>query len=71
MSVSLNIFFVGDIVGKPGLDLTTTLLKNYLEKYKVDFCIANGENLTDGKGLTEEDSKKLFGLGVQIGRAHV
>jgi metallophosphoesterase (TIGR00282 family) len=62
----LNILFVGDIVGKPGLELTTTLLRNYLEKFKVDLCIANGENLTEGKGLTEEDAKKLFGLGVHV-----
>jgi metallophosphoesterase (TIGR00282 family) len=66
LSVSLNIFFVGDIVGKPGLELTTTILKNYLEKFKVDLCIANGENLTDGKGLTEDDAKKLFSLGVHV-----
>ncbi len=66
MSESLSLFFVGDIVGRPGLQLTTTLLKNYLEKYKVDFCIANGENLTEGKGLTEEDAKKLFSLGVHV-----
>jgi metallophosphoesterase (TIGR00282 family) len=62
----LNILFVGDIVGKPGLELTSTLLKSYLEKFKVDLCIANGEKLTDGKGLTDEDAKKLFGLGVQV-----
>ncbi len=66
MSSTLSLFFVGDIVGKPGLELTTTLLKNYLEKYKVDFCIANGENLTEGKGLTAEDAKKLFELGVNV-----
>ncbi len=62
----LNILFVGDIVGKPGFDLTETLLKNYFQKYNVDLCIANGENLVDGKGITEEAAGKLFGLGVHV-----
>lgn len=66
MSASLNIFFVGDIVGKPGLDLTDTLLRSYLEKYRVDLCIANGENLSDGKGVLNEDAQRLFTLGVQV-----
>jgi len=62
----LNIFFVGDIVGRPGLQLVEKLLKQYLQKYSIDFCIVNGENVTDGKGVSEEDSRTLFGLGVHV-----
>jgi 2',3'-cyclic-nucleotide 2'-phosphodiesterase len=63
---TINILFIGDIVGKPGFDLTETLIKNYFQKYKVDFCIANGENLVDGKGIDEPTANKLFGLGVHV-----
>lgn len=66
MPSSVNIFFVGDIVGKPGLDLTETLLRSYLDKYKVDICIANGENVSDGKGILNEDAQRLFSLGVHV-----
>lgn len=66
MANHLNIFFVGDIVGKPGLQLVEKLLKQYIEKYEVDFCVVNGENTTDGKGVSEEDAKILFGLGVHV-----
>jgi metallophosphoesterase (TIGR00282 family) len=62
----IHILFVGDIIGQPGLELTSGILKGLLEKHSVDLCIANGENLTDGKGLSEEDAKKLFGLGVHV-----
>jgi metallophosphoesterase (TIGR00282 family) len=62
----LNILFIGDIVGKPGLEMASTILKSLLEKHRIDMCIANGENLTDGKGLSEEDAKKLFDLGVHV-----
>ncbi|HWP82191.1 MAG TPA: TIGR00282 family metallophosphoesterase [Bacteroidota bacterium] len=66
MSNHLNIFFVGDIMGKPGLTLVTTILKQYLQKYEIDFCIVNGENTTEGKGISDEDAKTLFGLGVHV-----
>ncbi|HMD13178.1 MAG TPA: TIGR00282 family metallophosphoesterase [Bacteroidota bacterium] len=62
----LNILFIGDIVGKPGLDLVETLLKSYLQKYEVDCCIVNGENLIEGKGINEEGANKLFSLGVHV-----
>ncbi|HUN65726.1 MAG TPA: TIGR00282 family metallophosphoesterase [Bacteroidota bacterium] len=62
----LNILFIGDIVGKPGLDLTETLLKSYIQKYGIDFCIVNGENLVDGKGINEEAAAKVFSLGVHV-----
>jgi metallophosphoesterase (TIGR00282 family) len=62
----LNILFIGDIVGKPGLDLVESLLKSYVQKYSIDFCIANGENLVDGKGINEEGAAKVFSLGVHV-----
>ncbi len=66
MSKHVNIFFVGDIVGKPGLTLVNTVLKQYLQKYEVDLCIVNGENTTDGKGISDQDAKTLFDLGVHV-----
>lgn len=57
---------MGDIVGKPGLNLVEKLLKQYLQKYEVDLCIVNGENVTDGKGISSEDARILFGLGVNV-----
>lgn len=66
MASTINILFVGDIIGKPGLELVTTMLKGLLEKYKIDFCIANGENVADGKGIEESQVKQLFELGVHV-----
>ena len=62
----LNILFIGDIIGKPGLDLTETLIKNYIQKYQIDFCITNGENLVDGKGIDEKTAEKVFNLGIHV-----
>jgi hypothetical protein len=63
---ALNILFIGDIIGQPGLDLTETLIKSYFQKYGVDFCIANGENLAEGKGITEEIAKRVAELGIHV-----
>ena len=66
MSKLLNIFFVGDIVGQPGLELALTLVPNYVKKYDVDLLIINGENTTEGKGIAEEHAKKIFELGTHV-----
>lgn len=63
---TLNIFFVGDIVGQPGLDIAVNLIPNYVKKYSVDFLVINGENVTEGKGIAEEHAKKIFDLGAHV-----
>ncbi len=66
MSSTLNILFIGDINGKPGLELTSTMIQSLLKQHSIDFCIANGENTTEGKGISEEDANKIFSLGVHV-----
>ncbi len=62
----LHILFIGDIVGKPGMDLVQTWLPGLIQKYKADIVIANGENSSDGKGCTVKEGKILFDLGVHV-----
>ena len=66
MSQSVNVLFVGDIVGTPGMMITENLLRTFIEKYKIDFVIANGENAFDGKSISEDQIKTLYGLGVDV-----
>ena len=66
MQETINILFVGDIIGAPGMELVTNILKSLVEKHKIDFCIANGENAADGKGIEENQVKQLFDLGVHV-----
>jgi len=62
----LNILFVADIIGKPGLEIATKLIPGLKEKYKIDLCIANGENGCDGKGLTQAIARQYFTLGIDV-----
>ena len=63
---SFNILFIGDIIGKPGLDLVQTWLPGLIQKFKPDLVIANGENASDGKGCTSKEGQILFDLGVHV-----
>lgn len=63
---NVKILFIGDIIGKPGIELTETLLKNYIQKYQIDVCIANGENLFEGKGISTDSINKILSIGVNI-----
>ncbi len=63
---SINILFIGDIVGKPGMNIVESWLPGLIQKYKADLVIANGENSADGKGCTEKEGTVLFDLGVHV-----
>lgn len=41
-------------------------LPNFVEKYKIDFVIANGENATHGKGLSRNHYFELIDSGVDV-----
>ena len=45
----MNILFIGDIVGKLGRKALAKNLSLIKQKYNIDFVIANGENITNGK----------------------
>jgi metallophosphoesterase (TIGR00282 family) len=63
---SLTILFVGDVVGKPGMEVLRHLLPGLLLRYRVDFCIANGENADGGKGLSPKIFEEMRGFGVDV-----
>ncbi len=64
MSKTINILFIGDIVGTNGLAMVTKLTKGLVEKHKIDAVIANGENIHDGKSLNKKHARELFDAGV-------
>ncbi|MEG8945846.1 TIGR00282 family metallophosphoesterase [Rosettibacter firmus] len=64
--MDINILFIGDIVGQPGLNIVNMWLPSLQKKYRADVTIVNGENVSDGKGCTEKEAKILFELGVNV-----
>lgn len=60
MQDNLRVLFIGDIVGKPGRIAVKSLLPGLIERLRIDFIIANGENAAGGFGITEKVAKELF-----------
>ena len=60
----MKILFFGDIVGRLGLEAVASLLPKLAKEYEADFIIANGENVSKGRGITERDYEELLDIGV-------
>ncbi len=60
----MKLLFVGDIVGNPGRKKIAEHITKIIEKEKIGFTVAQGENLAGGIGITEETAKDLFKVGI-------
>ena len=60
----MKVLFIGDIVGKSGRDIVSSLLLSLKKENNIDLVIANGENSAHGKGITYKIYKQLLSDGV-------
>ena len=49
----MRMLFLGDVVGRPGRDVVTSLLPGLVADWRLDFVAVNGENAAGGFGITE------------------
>lgn len=63
---SINVLFVGDIVGRVGRRVLKEVLPGLKAKLNINVTIANGENAAGGFGLTPEVSNELFESGIDV-----
>lgn len=62
----MKILFIGDIVGSIGRRIVKEKVPYFVNKYGIDFVIANGENATHGKGLIYRHYEELIDAGVDV-----
>ncbi|RXJ57531.1 TIGR00282 family metallophosphoesterase [Candidatus Marinarcus aquaticus] len=62
----MRIAFIGDIVGRPGRKIIKDKLKTFINKYEIDYVIANGENASHGFGLTIKNCDELIKSGIDL-----
>ena len=60
----MKILFLADVVGTPGRQAIADRLPSLREELRVDVCIANGENVADGVGITPKLADRLLATGV-------
>ncbi|OIO72695.1 MAG: metallophosphoesterase [Zetaproteobacteria bacterium CG1_02_53_45] len=66
MSEALNILVIGDVIGKAGRRALAEHLPTLIDMHRIDFVVANGENLAHGFGLNERVADEMFALGVHV-----
>lgn len=64
MPKALSIVFIGDVVGHVGLREVLRTIPLLQQRYTPDAVVVNGENIVDGKGLSEKEALELFDAGV-------
>jgi 2',3'-cyclic-nucleotide 2'-phosphodiesterase len=62
----MKIFFISDIVGRPGRRVLKDHLTSILEHREIDLCIANGENAAAGSGITPALTEELLALHIDV-----
>lgn len=62
----MNILYIGDIMGEPGIQVLEKHLSQIRRDNAVDFVVAQAENTTQGRGITPEDFARLRKAGVDF-----
>ncbi|HUC87305.1 MAG TPA: TIGR00282 family metallophosphoesterase [Candidatus Saccharimonadales bacterium] len=62
----MKLLYIGDITGKLGRETAQELLPDLIKKQHIDFVIAQGENVSHGKGLQANHAAELREAGVNF-----
>jgi len=64
--MALNILVLGDVVGRPGRMAVARRLPGLIADRKIDWVVANCENVCDGSGITPPLFAKLLASGIDV-----
>jgi metallophosphoesterase (TIGR00282 family) len=62
----MKILFIADVFGSPGRRAVESRLPGLREELAADFCIVNGENAADGRGITSKIAERLLAAGADV-----
>ncbi len=57
---------IGDVVGSPGREALKRCVSLLREQHQIHACIANGENVAGGFGLTAQTAEEMFASGIDF-----
>ncbi|MBP3267442.1 MAG: TIGR00282 family metallophosphoesterase [Ruminococcus sp.] len=61
-----NLLFIGDVVGKTGCDFLASKLSGLKKQYNIDVTVVNGENSSQGNGISEESADSIIRAGADV-----
>lgn len=62
----MKLLFLGDVMGRAGRDAITTHLPRLRQDWRLDFVVVNGENATNGAGLSAAHAKSMLAAGADV-----
>jgi len=62
----MRLLFLGDVMGRAGRAAIAEKLPKLREAWKLDFVVVNGENASNGMGLTAEHAKGILEAGADV-----
>ncbi len=62
----MRILFLGDVMGRAGRAAITENLSKLRDDWQLDFVVVNGENASNGMGLSGEHAKLILGAGADV-----
>ena len=62
----MKILYVGDIMGRPGRQTAQKVLPDLIKEKGIDFVVAQGENLSSGKGMQVKATETMLASGIDF-----
>lgn len=62
----MKVLYCGDVVGKAGRKVVTSLVPELRRRLELDFVVVNGENAAHGFGITAEICERFYAAGVDV-----
>src|SRR5436190_3624321 len=62
----MRILFVADVFGSAGSHAVRDRLPSLRDELGIDFCVVNGENAADGRGITPKLADRLLEAGADV-----
>ena len=62
----MRLLFLGDVVGRSGRTAIIERLPGLRTAWGLDFVVVNGENASQGAGLTGDHAKELLAAGIVL-----
>jgi 2',3'-cyclic-nucleotide 2'-phosphodiesterase len=62
----MKVLAIGDIFSKTGREIIKNYLPKLKEEHQIDLVVANVENATHGKGISQKHYQELKGYGIDV-----